>query len=152
MQQLVGLTNIQSSSISWPLRICAMYEKKNSKICNFWTFWPAIQVITELSTKISKNAVFAWCIARILKGTSRVRLIFIAAFDYTYRGSLKMAYFPYILFHERRELIFPNAERSEASLSIWGHWFPTMPGEKQVSFWWIRDCLWFLVTLQVTGP
>ncbi len=27
------------------LRIPAMYEVKNSKICNFWTFWPVIQLI-----------------------------------------------------------------------------------------------------------
>ncbi len=50
-----------------------MYEVKNSKICNFWTFWPVIQlinhlygIITKLSTKISRSAVFASCIARIL--------------------------------------------------------------------------------------
>ncbi len=65
----------------WNLRIPAMYEVKNSKICNFWTFWPVIQlmnhlfqirqkaksgIITELSTKISRSAVFASCIAGIL--------------------------------------------------------------------------------------
>ena len=44
-----------------------MYEVKNSKICNFWTFWPVIQLIKELSTKISRSAVFASCIAGILK-------------------------------------------------------------------------------------
>ncbi len=58
-----------------------MYKVKNSKICNFWTFWPVIQlinhlflvrfwkdgIITELWTKISRSAVFASCIARILK-------------------------------------------------------------------------------------
>ena len=66
-------------SLSCLLRIPAMYEVKNSKICNFWTFWPVIQlinhlfrfwkngIITELSTKISNSAVFASCIARILK-------------------------------------------------------------------------------------
>ena len=61
-----------------------MYEVKNSKICKFWTFCPVIQLInhlfqirqkavvvylgmiTELSTKISRRAVFASCIARIL--------------------------------------------------------------------------------------
>ncbi len=58
-----------------------MYEAKNSKICNFWTFWPVIQlindlfkirqkdgIITELSTKISRSAVFAPCMARVLNG------------------------------------------------------------------------------------
>ncbi len=55
----------------------AMYEAKNSKICNFWTFWPVIQlipdgIITELSIKISRSAVFASCIARILKITHSV--------------------------------------------------------------------------------
>ncbi len=30
------------------LRIPAMYEVKNSKICNFWTFWPVIQLINHL--------------------------------------------------------------------------------------------------------
>ncbi len=50
---------------------CQMYEDKSSKICSFWTFWPVIQlvkdgIITELSTKISRSAVFAICIARIL--------------------------------------------------------------------------------------
>ncbi len=68
-----------------------MYEVKNSKICNFWTFWPVLQlinhlcqirqkvpvrfwkdgIITELSTKISRSAVFASCIARILKACSK---------------------------------------------------------------------------------
>ena len=55
---------------SWVLRIPAMYEVKNRKICNFWTFWPVIQliwcecgIITEFSTKISRSAVFAACIA-----------------------------------------------------------------------------------------
>ncbi len=66
------------------LRIRAMHEAKNSKICNFWTFWPVIQLINlpkqllwgtslaplffwvDLSTKISRSAVFASCIARIL--------------------------------------------------------------------------------------
>ena len=36
------------------LRICAMYEAKNSKICNFWTFWPVIQLINHLF-KIRQN-------------------------------------------------------------------------------------------------
>ncbi len=30
------------------LRIPAMYEAKNSKICNFWMFWPVIQLINHL--------------------------------------------------------------------------------------------------------
>ena len=30
------------------LRIRAMYEVKNSKICNFWMFWPVIQLIFHL--------------------------------------------------------------------------------------------------------
>ena len=30
------------------LRIPAMYEVKNSKIYNFWTFWPVIQLINHL--------------------------------------------------------------------------------------------------------
>ncbi len=25
-----------------------MYEAKNSKICNFWTFWPVIQLVNHL--------------------------------------------------------------------------------------------------------
>ncbi len=33
------------------LRILASYESKTAKISNFWTFWPVIQLITELSTK-----------------------------------------------------------------------------------------------------
>ena len=80
------------------LRMPAMYEVKNSKICTFWTFWPVIHpinhlfqirqkaflpnaplfkkvldrfwkdgIIRQLSTKISRSAVFASCIAGILK-------------------------------------------------------------------------------------
>ncbi len=51
------------------LRIPAMYEVKNSPICNFWTFWPVIQLKNAcpilkrwLSTKISRSAAFALCI------------------------------------------------------------------------------------------
>ncbi len=29
------------------LRICAIYKAKNSRIWNFWTFWPVIQLITH---------------------------------------------------------------------------------------------------------
>ncbi len=29
------------------LRILAMHEAKNSKICNFWTIWPVIQLIND---------------------------------------------------------------------------------------------------------
>ena len=34
------------------LWIPAMYEVKNSKICNFWMFWPVIQLI---------NGIFNFC-------------------------------------------------------------------------------------------
>ena len=37
------------------LRICAMYEAKNSKICSFWTFWPVIQFL-QLETIVQKSA------------------------------------------------------------------------------------------------
>ena len=44
------------------LRILAMYEAKNSKIFNFCTFWPLLQLInhllTELSTKTSRSCYF----------------------------------------------------------------------------------------------
>ena len=29
-----------------------MYEAKNSKICNFWTFWPVIQPINGYLEKV----------------------------------------------------------------------------------------------------
>ena len=62
-----------------PLRICAMYEAKKQQdlqlmACNSETIvhkstCPILKdgIITELSTKISRSAVFASCIARILK-------------------------------------------------------------------------------------
>ncbi len=34
-----------------------MYEAKNSKICNFWTFWPVIQLKKHLF-KIRQKAFF----------------------------------------------------------------------------------------------
>ncbi len=39
---------INASNENSLLRIPAMYEVKNSKICNFWTFWPVIQLINHL--------------------------------------------------------------------------------------------------------
>ncbi len=65
-----------------------MCETKNSKICNFWTFWPVIQlinhlfkmrqkdcIITELSAKISRRAGFSSCIARILNITYKRNMV-----------------------------------------------------------------------------
>ncbi len=40
--------NFQMVFIISYLRIPAMYEVINSKICNFWTFWPVIQLIHHL--------------------------------------------------------------------------------------------------------
>ncbi len=38
------------------LRILAMYEAKNSKICNFWTFWPVIQLIKKMVLSRAREA------------------------------------------------------------------------------------------------
>ncbi len=46
------------------LRILAMYEAENSKICNFCAFWPLIQlrkhlfIVTELLAKTSRSCYF----------------------------------------------------------------------------------------------
>ena len=55
------------------LRILAIYAAKNSKICNFWTFWPVI--LTDIDQNIQKLlifAVFASYIASILKSIKTV--------------------------------------------------------------------------------
>ncbi len=39
------------------LRILASYEAKIAKICNFWAFWPVIQLIYHLF-KIRQKAFF----------------------------------------------------------------------------------------------
>ena len=39
------------------LRIPAMYEVKNSKICNFWMFWPVIQLINHLFQNFHNNRI-----------------------------------------------------------------------------------------------
>ncbi len=45
---LGGLWDVpQENFINIQLRILAMYEAKNSKICNFWTIWPVIQQIND---------------------------------------------------------------------------------------------------------
>ncbi len=46
-----------------------MYEAKNSKICNFWIFWPVIQLINHNNRIIGLLffAAFASYIASILK-------------------------------------------------------------------------------------
>ena len=52
-------TRIWFSSIGKQFKDMCYAWIKNSIICNFWTFWPVIQlIITELSTKISRSAVF----------------------------------------------------------------------------------------------
>ncbi len=37
-----------------------MYEAENSKICNFWTFWPVIQVVNHFF-KIRQKAFRPKC-------------------------------------------------------------------------------------------
>ncbi len=37
-----------------------MYEVKNSKICNFWTFWPVIQLINHLFQKTACQILKRW--------------------------------------------------------------------------------------------
>ncbi len=79
---------------SWPrvtdkrLRILAMYEAENSKICKLWTFWPVIQLINHLFKIRQKWSFISWitgqivqkleilpffasCIASILKGCQK---------------------------------------------------------------------------------
>ncbi len=49
-KKLTTLKNLPTYSHGWKLcisRILAMYEAKNSKICNFWTIWPVIQLIND---------------------------------------------------------------------------------------------------------
>ncbi len=63
-----------TSTLHLNLRICAMYEAKNCKICNFRTFWPVIQLINHhINRVIDQNiqkllilAVFASYMACIL--------------------------------------------------------------------------------------
>ncbi len=42
---LIG-TNLDRST-NQLLRILASYVAENSEICNFWTFWPVIQLINH---------------------------------------------------------------------------------------------------------
>ena len=57
---LTGLKSVCTPPLIWlskiiifydtllTLRILASYEAKIAKICNFWTFWPVVQLIEHL--------------------------------------------------------------------------------------------------------
>ena len=69
------------------LRILARYEVKIAKICNFWTFWPVLQLINHLFKirqkalitglnvqKMQNFAIFASYLASIVKPANHAAL------------------------------------------------------------------------------